>query len=463
MRWISSKHGALGLGVGALTVAAATVGLTVAAGRTTGVAAAGQAPAATALQSIGPLAFSPDGVLFAADRQAAAIYAFELGTQGTGGAPGATDVAGIDQQIASLVGTDGRKSRSPTSRCTRKRKTRTSRRCAGRALRRSRCWSASTAPASSQSCRSTALKMTKATLTNAPNQAAPGQQRNPRMESITDMAFVEGKLIVAGLSNEEFASKLRTIAYPFAAVENGTSVEIYHGNHGAFETRSPVISFVPYKVANTPHLIAGYTCTPLVKFPVSSLAPGAKVMGTTIAELGNRNRPTDMIVYNKGGKDYLLIANTSRGVMKVATDGFATAPGITARVASETGGVGFEPVAALKGVEQLDRLDEQRAIVLTRAEGAPCRFRRSRSRSHEVHRSERESACARRPSFAPVLSWPARCWRPVRRRPSQPRLASSSTRPSTPLTSPACRRRCSRLSRLETRHPTPGRRSCASR
>jgi hypothetical protein len=37
-------------------------------------------------------------------------------------------------------------------------------------------------------------------------------------------------------------------------------------------------------------------------------------MGTTIAELGNRNRPTDMIVYRKGGKDYLLIANTSRGV-----------------------------------------------------------------------------------------------------------------------------------------------------
>ncbi len=42
-------------------------------------------------------------------------------------------------------------------------------------------------------------------------------------------------------------------------------------------------------------------------------------MGTTIAELGNRNRPTDMIVYSKDGKDYLLIANTSRGVMKVPT------------------------------------------------------------------------------------------------------------------------------------------------
>jgi hypothetical protein len=38
-------------------------------------------------------------------------------------------------------------------------------------------------------------------------------------------------------------------------------------------------------------------------------------------------------------------------------------------VASETGGVGFEPVATIKGVEQLDLLDAQRAIVLMRGEG----------------------------------------------------------------------------------------------
>jgi hypothetical protein len=206
-------------------------------------------------------------------------------------------------------------------------------------------------------------------LPNAPAAAAAGQRGNPRMESVTDMAFVDGKLVIAGLSNEEFSSKLRTVAYPFASVEAGTSVEIYHGNHGQFETRSPVISFVPYTLENKPYLIAGYTCTPLVKFPVDSLKPGSKVMGTTIAELGNRNRPTDMVLYKKGGKDYLLIANTSRGVMKVATDGFAAAPGITARVTSETGGVGFEPIAALKGVEQLDLLDDARAIVLQRADG----------------------------------------------------------------------------------------------
>jgi hypothetical protein len=56
--------------------------------------------------------------------------------------------------------------------------------------------------------------------------------------------------------------------------------------------------------------------------------------------------------------------------MKVATDGFADAAPITARVTAETGGVGFEPIAALKGIEQLDLLDAQRALVLARVDGA---------------------------------------------------------------------------------------------
>jgi len=56
---------------------------------------------------------------------------------------------------------------------------------------------------------------------------------------------------------------------------------------------------------------------------VTRLKPGAKVKGKTVAELGNRNRPIDMIVYQKGGKDYLLLANSSRGVMKINADEIA--------------------------------------------------------------------------------------------------------------------------------------------
>ena len=170
---------------------------------------------------------------------------------------------------------------------------------------------------------------------------------------------------MAGLSNEEFASKLRAVKYPFAAVDPGTSVEIYHGNHGQLETRSPVYTLVPYTVGGAPHLIAGYLCTPLVKFPMASLQAGGKVRGTTIAELGNRNRPIDMFVYQQGGKDFLLMSNTSRGVMKIPTNLFATAAPITAPV-EEKAGVPYETIESLKGVEQMDLFDPARALVLSR-------------------------------------------------------------------------------------------------
>jgi hypothetical protein len=75
-----------------------------------------------------------------------------------------------------------------------------------------------------------------------------------------------------------------------------------------------------------------------------------------------------MIVYKKAGKEFLLMANNSRGVMKIPTDGFASAEKITTRVASETGGVPFETVASMKGVEQLDLLDDSRTIVLARSD-----------------------------------------------------------------------------------------------
>ena len=97
-----------------------------------------------------------------------------------------------------------------------------------------------------------------------------------------------------------------------------------------------------------------------------SLSAGNKVLGTTIAELGNRNRPIDMVVYQKDGKDFLLMSNTDRGVMKIPTATFATEAPITARVPTGTAGVKYETVASMTGIEQLDLLDATRTIVIAR-------------------------------------------------------------------------------------------------
>lgn len=321
------------------------------------------------LQSVGPITFGPNDVLFAADVQAATIYAFELGAQAAGKTPGAQNIAGIDQKIAALLGTDAREiaiadlAVSPRSKNAFLAVTRGQGATATPVLLRV------DGAGQIDVIAIDTLTYTKAALPNPP-EAAPGARRDPRTQSITDLAFVSGRLFLAGLSNEEFSSKLRSVKYPFDAVDPGASVEIYHGSHGQVETQSPVYAFVPYAIDKQDYLIAGYLCTPLVKFPVADLKAGSKVRGTTIAELGNRNRPLDMVIYKKAGKDYILMSNTSRGVMKIPTDRFASEPGIGAPV-KETAGVAYETVSQLKGVEQLDLLDDKRALIIVRTDAGP--------------------------------------------------------------------------------------------
>ena len=322
-------------------------------------------------------------MLFAADNQGAAIFALDLGAQANGGAPGTKSLDALDEKLAALLGTGAREI-AITDLAVHPRT-----RNAYVSVMRGQ--GAGAAPAlfridgagqiTDVSLQS--LKFQNVELPNPPAANATART-NPRTQVVTDMAFADGRLWVAGLSNEEFASKLRAIPYPFATVDRGVSVEIYHGNHRAVETRSPVNAFVPYTLNNQQHLIAGYTCTPLVKFPISDLKPGDKVRGTTIAEFGAGNRVLDMIVYSKGEQEFLLTANNSRGVMKIPTNTFASATPITAPVTSETGGVPFEKVTSMTGIEQLDKLDDSNSIVIARTPPAasisrPFRCRRCAS------------------------------------------------------------------------------------
>ena len=329
------------------------------------VAVTGQGPT---LGSIGPLAFGPDGTLFAADNQNASILALDLGAQATGGTQGTKALDGIDQKLAGLLGTAvGEIAITDLAVHPKTQQAYVS-------VMRGR--GADAAPAlfridgagQIQLVTLQSVKFQKVDLPNAPV-ANPGARQNPRSNSVTDLAFSDGKLWVAGLSNEEFASKLRAVPYPFNTIDAGTSVEIYHGNHRMLETRSPVFAFVPYMVNGQPHLVAGYLCTPLVKFPIATLKTGEKVRGVTVAELGAGNRPIDMIVYKKDGKDFLLMSNTSHGVMKIPAADIATAAPITTPVETPTGGVPFERIASMQGIEQLDLLNAQSSIVISRANG----------------------------------------------------------------------------------------------
>lgn len=215
------------------------------------------------------------------------------------------------------------------------------------------------------------VMFSKAVLVDAPEDKVTEGRRGPqnlRLQSITDVAFMDGQVLVSGLSNAEAASSIRALSFPFSESDPGTSLEIYHGAHGKYEDGSALKTFVPFNINGEPTVLAAYTCTPLVKFPVKDLVPGKKAKGTTVAELGNRNQPLDMVVYKKDGKEFLLMANSARGVMKVSTDNIGREEGITEPV--KGGGVAGQDYITVKqweGVTQLDQLNETHAVII--AEG----------------------------------------------------------------------------------------------
>ena len=140
-----------------------------------------------------------------------------------------------------------------------------------------------------------------------------------RSFAITDMDFYDGALYVSGLSNEEFSSTVRKISYPFGSASDVTSIstEIYHATHNQNETRAPIRAMEILELNGEDYILASYTCTPLVLFPLSAIEDGAHVTGKTIAELGYGNTPLDLFSYSVTGfdgtqQDVVMVTHSER-------------------------------------------------------------------------------------------------------------------------------------------------------
>lgn len=315
-------------------------------------------PGKVELKSGGPLAFGPDGVLYLGDPKAAAVYAVDpADAKSRPAAPVAVEK--LDAALAGLLGVKPADVQvndlavNPVSNRV--------------YLSVSRGKGADALPVLFRV--DDGGKLTEVPLDNVrharaelPNPVAAG---NRRQEAITGMKVVKDKLYVAGLSNEEFASTLRAIPLPFGGAVKGAGIQIYHGAHGKYETAAPVRTFTPIEVNGKEEILAAYTCTPLVRIPVDELKDGAKVKGTTVAELGNRNRPLDIIIYSKDKEQFALIANSARGVMRVPLDGLDKVESIVSRVADKAG-LKYDSLTELAGVEHLDKLGDRHAVLLVR-------------------------------------------------------------------------------------------------
>ena len=187
-----------------------------------------------------------------------------------------------------------------------------------------------------------------------------------RTDTITDLAWTDGILFVAGLSNEEFASTMWRVPLPMSGESTATTLETYHGAHGAWETHAPVRTFVPYTLGDVEHILAAYLCTPLTLFQVEDLENGEHLKGRTIAEFGSGNYPLDMVVVPGEEGDRILIANSNLPLIVVDIADIASYEG-QIDAPNDAYSFGVEHVKRSgTGIQQLDVMNDSHLVMLQR-------------------------------------------------------------------------------------------------
>ncbi len=322
------------------------------------------------ISSIGAIAFGPENILFVGDSEGAGVFALDVADDGRGSGD-AVSMLGVDTNIAALLGTTADEivindlAVHPGSHNVYLGVTR------GRGEGSVPVLLMVSASGDITEVGLDGMHYSRAEILNAPGpDQTYGRRGSARTFTVTDLAFAGSEVLVAGLSNEEFASNFRRIAFPFGDEFGATSLEIYHVSHRQNETHAPIMTFLPTEVDGAPTILAAYTCTPLVAFDMSGLANGGHVFGKTIAELGAGNRPLDIIRYEVAGEQQILISNSRHPLMKVDP---GLIPGAARLLEPGETGVGFTAVQE-SGIRQMDNLNADYIVLLQdRGEGLELR------------------------------------------------------------------------------------------
>jgi hypothetical protein len=301
------------------------------------------------VRSVGPIAFGPEGILFVADNASAKVFAIDVADPGGAAGTGPFELADVDAHVGSFLGCEAGDvliqdvAVHPGSHnvylAVQRGRGDTSQPVLVRIDHRDGAITdvpvedvpfsevaVSHAPTDDDARINFTLSVDEGEEMHLRDGRTIYLARLPmRTGTITDLAYVDGFLLVTGLSNEEFSSRLRRVPFPFDGEAADAGLEIYHVSHGKWETEAPIRTFVPYEDGRS--ILAGYTCTPVVHIPLAQLTPGGRIVGRTVAELGFGNQPLDMVSFVRDGREHLLVANSSHGLVKIdCTDIDAQAP-----------------------------------------------------------------------------------------------------------------------------------------
>ena len=333
------------------------------------------------IKSMGVLEFSEDGILFIGDSKNATIYAVDL-QESPGTVDKALIIPNLETKLAALLGTTDDDilihdlAVNPVSKnayisVSRGRANWTSNWQMPKELTDATILVRVTPTGGIEEVSLEEVLFAQASIPNpvAADKMHSWKKAPLRADAISDIAYKNGSLYVAGLSNEEFASSMWVLPYPFSGEAQASSLEIYHGAHGKYETHSPVRAFLPYDIQNKEQLLAAYLCTPLVTFETANLKGGKHVKGRTIAEFGAGNFPIDMVAYQSNGNDYIVMSNSQLPLMVIDPKDIEAYDGqITEEVEGYLAGVKYTPRAG-SGIYQLADFGEKYILATQRLAG----------------------------------------------------------------------------------------------
>ncbi|WP_422104502.1 hypothetical protein [Winogradskyella sp.] len=317
------------------------------------------------IASINALSFGPEGILFIGDSKNAAIYAVDTKDVTAGKTPDRINLSGFDEKIAASLGTTTDNIRITDM--------------AVNPVSKHVYFSINVTDGTPVLLRLSGEDLEHVALNNVSHSkvalknaiavdAKDRRGRSQRVWAIADLRYHDGKVLISGLSNKEFKSTFRSFSFPFTNDQDYASLEIWHAAHGQYETFAPIKTFDVITLDNKDYLMASYTCTPLVLFPMDELSGGKHIKGRTVAELGGGNSPLDMITYKKDGKQYFLMANTNRPVMRFKYETIANFKDSMTEPVKEFGvakGVAYDNLPMVN-VLQMDNLDDSNVVYLQR-------------------------------------------------------------------------------------------------
>src|SRR3984957_1829506 len=233
------------------------------------------------LRSAGPITFGPAGILFLADNGAATVYAVDVADPGPAGGAEPFDLADVDAHVGSFLGAEPgdvvikdmavhplshnvclsvQRGHGEAAQPVLVRISRLDGSITDVALDDVPFASASIGDAPADDDERVDITLP---LGDEGEELQVGERkirilRQPvRPATVTHKAHAGDALVIAGLSNEEFSSRLRRIPFPFRDGVTGSSLEIFHVSHGKWETAAPIRAFVPYDGGAS--ILASYT------------------------------------------------------------------------------------------------------------------------------------------------------------------------------------------------------------